>query len=104
NAVIVVLMLFGHGSFSDRDTLLAWGASFGPRTTNGEWWRLFSSAFVHAGLLHAMATIVGTVRVGLILERLVGPASFATTYVAAAILASLASLAGRPVRFTSAHR
>jgi membrane associated rhomboid family serine protease len=97
NAVIVVLMLFGSGSFSDRDTLLAWGASFGPLTTNGEWWRLFSSAFVHAGLLHAAATIAGTLRVGLILERLVGPASFAMTYVAAAVLASLASLAGRPV-------
>jgi membrane associated rhomboid family serine protease len=97
NALIFVFMLFGPGSFSDRDTLLAWGGSFGPRTTNGEWWRLFSSAFVHAGMLHVAATIAGTFRVGVILERLVGPTSFATTYVAAAVLANLASLAGRPV-------
>jgi membrane associated rhomboid family serine protease len=97
NALIFVFMLFGQGSFSDRDTLLAWGGSFGPRTTNGEWWRLFSSSFVHAGLLHVAATLAGTFRVGLILERLVGPISLATTYVAAAILASLASLAGHPV-------
>jgi rhomboid protease GluP len=97
NALIFVLMLFGPGSFSDRDTLLAWGGSFGPRTTNGEWWRLFSSAFVHAGPLHVAATIAGALRVGLILERLVGPTSLAMTYVAAAILASLASLAGHPV-------
>ena len=96
NALIFFFMLFGHGSFSDRDTLLAWGASVGPRTTNGEWWRLFSSAFVHAGMLHVAATIAGTFRVGMILERLIGPTSFATTYVAAAILGSLASLAGQP--------
>jgi hypothetical protein len=44
-----------------------------------------------------VATAVGMFRVGLILERLVGPTTFATTYVAAAILGSLASLAGHPV-------
>jgi rhomboid protease GluP len=97
NLVIFVFMLLGQGSFSDRDTLLAWGGSFGPRTTNGEWWRLFSSAFVHAGMLHVAATIAGMLRVGFIVERLVGASSLATTYVAAAILASLASLAGHPV-------
>jgi rhomboid protease GluP len=97
NLLIFVFMLLGQGSFSDRDTLLAWGGSFGPRTTNGEWWRLFSSAFVHAGILHVAATVAGMFRVGLILERLVGPTTFATTYVAAAILGSLASLAGHPV-------
>lgn len=97
NLLIFVFMLLGAGSFSDRNTLLAWGGSFGPLTTNGEWWRLLSSAFVHAGFLHVAATIAGVLRVGLILERLVGPTSFATTYVAAAILGSLASLAGHPV-------
>jgi rhomboid protease GluP len=97
NLLIFVLMLVGPGSFSDRDTLLAWGGSFGPRTTNGEWWRLFSSAFVHAGFLHVAATLVGMFRIGLLIERLVGPTTLATTYVAAAILGSLASLAGHPV-------
>lgn len=97
NVVIVVLMLFGPGSFSDRDTLLAWGASYGPRTTNGEWWRLLSSMFVHAGVVHALVSVAGTLRVGLMLERLIGPVSFATTYVAAGVIASLASLAAHPV-------
>jgi hypothetical protein len=36
-------------------------------------------------------------RVGLMLERLIGPVSFATTYVAAGVIASLASLAAHPV-------
>src|SRR5262245_57359932 len=97
NVVVFIGMLFGAGAFSDRNTLLAWGASFGPRTTNGEWWRLLGSMFVHAGLIHLLATVAGTLRAGLILERFVGPVAFATTYLAAGVLASLASVAAQPV-------
>lgn len=97
NLAVFLLMLVGPGSFDDRDTLLAWGASFGPRTTNGEWWRLLSSTFVHMGLIHVLASIAGTLRVGLMLERLVGNVAFATTYIAAGVLAGLAGLAMHPV-------
>jgi membrane associated rhomboid family serine protease len=97
NVVIFVGMLFGAGAFSDRNTLLAWGASVGPRTTNGEWWRLLGSMFVHAGLIHLLASVAGTLRAGLVLERFVGPVAFATTYLAAGVLASLASVAAHPV-------
>lgn len=97
NVAIFVVMLVGPGSFDDRNTLLAWGASFGPRTTNGEWGRLLSSMFVHAGLIHVLASVAGTLRAGLMLERLVGPVAFATTYIAAGVLAGLASLATHPV-------
>ena len=97
NVVIFIGMLFGAGAFSDRDTLLAWGASVGPRTTNGEWWRLLGSMFVHAGLIHMLASVAGTLRAGLVLERFVGPVAFATTYLAAGVLASLASVAAHPV-------
>src|SRR5262245_50206795 len=65
NIVIFVFMLFGSGSFSDPNTLLAWGASVGPRTTNGEWWRLVTCSFVHAGMVHVLASTAGTLRVGL---------------------------------------
>jgi hypothetical protein len=42
-------MLFGATAISDPQTLVAWGASLGTRTSNGEWWRLFTSTFVHTG-------------------------------------------------------
>jgi membrane associated rhomboid family serine protease len=97
NVAVFLVMLVGPGSFDDRETLLAWGASFGPRTTNGEWWRLISSTFVHVGLFHVLASVAGTLRAGLMLERLVGNVAFATTYIAAGVLAGLASLAMHPV-------
>ena len=92
NTLIFTFMLFGPGALNDVQTLVNWGANFAPRTTNGEWWRLITATFVHAGMLHLLATIAGLVPLGLILERAVGRVTFATTYVAAGILASVISL------------
>ena len=38
------------------ETLIEWGASFGPRTTNGEWWRLVTATFVHTGCSRSSPT------------------------------------------------
>src|SRR5688572_10637232 len=92
NTLIFTFMLFGPGALNDVQTLVNWGTNFAPRTTNGEWWRLITATFVHAGMLHLLATIAGLVPLGLILERAVGRVTFATTYVAAGILASVISL------------
>jgi membrane associated rhomboid family serine protease len=97
NVVVFFGMVFGAGALAERDTLLAWGASIGPQTTNGEWWRLLTSTFVHMGLVHVVASVAGTLRAGLMLERLVGHVAFATTYVSAGVLGGLATLAIHPV-------
>lgn len=97
NATIFGFMLFGAGAPSDPETLVGWGGNFGPRTTNGEWWRLVTPLFVHSGMLHLLANVAGLVSLGVILERLVGGFAFAAVYVAAGILAGLVSLSASPV-------
>ena len=92
NGLVFVAMLLGSGSLSDPDTLVAWGANFGPRTTNGEWSRMLDAMFVHAGPLHLLATIAGLVQAGLIVERLVGYFTFSAVYIAAGFFASVVSL------------
>jgi membrane associated rhomboid family serine protease len=97
NIVIFLGMCFGTGALSDPTTLIAWGGSVGPRTTNGEWWRLVTSLFVHAGVLRLLANAIGFVSVGFMLERLVGPVAFAVTYVAAGVVAGTAELSAHQV-------
>jgi hypothetical protein len=88
NIAIFIGMCFGTGALSDPATLIGWGGSVGPRTTNGEWWRLVTSLFVHAGVLRLLANAIGFVSVGFMLERLVGPVAFAVTYMAAGLIAA----------------
>jgi membrane associated rhomboid family serine protease len=97
NVTIFLFMLFGAGALSDPQTLVGWGGNFGPRTTNGEWWRLVTSMFVHSGMLQLLVNVAGLVSIGFILERLVGPLAFAAVYVAAGVLACLVSLYVHPL-------
>ena len=75
NLLLFVLMHLGHGAAGAPETLIAWGASAGPRTTNGEWWRLATMLFVHGSVLHLFVDLLGLIAVAPLLERLVGPAA-----------------------------
>ena len=97
-SVLVFLgMLMGRGAMSDPETIVAWGGNFGPRTTNGEWWRLATSLFVHAGFIHLVVNLAGLVQVGITLERLLGHLTVLTVFLAAGLFASLESLSAHPI-------
>lgn len=96
--VVVFLMIGWSGTpAGGPESLVSWGASFGPRTTNGEWWRLAASMFVHTGLLQLIVNCAALVQLGFILERLVGHITFGAVYIAAGVLASLVSLSDYPM-------
>ena len=97
NVAIFIGMVFGAGSLADPATAIAWGGNVGPRTTNGEWWRLISAGFVHAQPVLLVANLAGLFQLGLLLERLVGHIAFAVVYLASGVFASLASLVVLPV-------
>ena len=94
---VAVGMLFGATPFGDRETLLRWGASLGPLTTNGEWWRLLTSAFLHTGLFHLLVNILILFQLGAVQERLTGRLSVAAVYVSAGVFAGLIGLSLYPI-------
>lgn len=83
-------------SFSVRD-LISWGANFGPRTTNGEWWRLLTATVLHAHLPHLIFNMIALLMVGPTVERLVGGRAFVALYVACGLTGSAASLWAHPL-------
>jgi membrane associated rhomboid family serine protease len=93
-------MLFGATAISDPKTPVAWGASLGIRTSNGEWWRLATSAFVHTGTLHVLIDMAVLIQLGVMLERLVGRFTFAAVYLSAGVFAGLINLSAHPVDMT----
>jgi rhomboid protease GluP len=97
NLGLFAAMHAGAGGIADPAMLVAWGGNVGPRTTNGEWWRLVTSIFVHASFWHLLANMAGLVQLGMMLERLVGHAAFAMVYVAAGVFGSLVSVFASPL-------
>jgi len=91
NVIVFVLMLLG-GALGDTQGLIDWGGNMATHTTNGEWWRLVGSTFVHGSLFHLIATLAGLVPLGVILERALGRAAFAGIYVASGMVASVVAL------------
>ncbi len=72
--------------------ILPWGANFNPLTLRNEWWRLFTSMFVHGGYLHILVNMYVLLALGSDLEKYVGSYSFGVVYFLCGIGAGLASL------------
>lgn len=58
---------------------------------NGEWWRLFTSAFLHGSFLHIAFNMYVLFFLGPTLERILGHARFLILYILAALGGSVAS-------------
>jgi len=91
NVLVFMLMLLG-GALDDAQGLIGWGGNIATHTTNGEWWRLLGSTFIHGSLFHLLATLAGLVPLGVILERALGRLTFAAIYLASGMLASVVAL------------
>ena len=97
NLAVVIGMVFHPQLLNDPNPLISWGANFGPRTANGEWWRLITTLFVHASIIDLMVCLLAFVPLGLMLERIVGPLAFAAVYLTAGLFSSLFMLSAFPV-------
>jgi membrane associated rhomboid family serine protease len=56
------------------------GALFGPLVAAGEWYRLVSGGFLHAGLIHLAFNMVALWSLGAMLELAMGRLNYALTY------------------------
>jgi len=79
------------------ESLVRWGADFGPLTSNGQWWRLVSATFLHVGIIHLAFNMYVLWDIGGLVERLVGNAAFLALYLLAGVFGSLASLIWNPL-------
>jgi rhomboid protease GluP len=76
----------------NAQVLQAWGTNFGPLTTDGQWWRLVTSLFLHFGVFHLALNMWALYVGGRLAERLFGSGAFALLYLASGIGGSLSSL------------
>ena len=95
--VFLMMVLQGVPVFSPTaDSVLRWGADYGPLTLHGQWWRMVVSTFLHFGLIHLLFNMFVLLNIGLFMENLAGRIPFITLYLVCGLGGSAASLAWHP--------
>ena len=79
------------GDTRDPQVLIDFGAMFGPLIVGGEYWRLFTAMFLHAGLAHLVMNGLGLFIVGRLVEKSFGHVRFLLIYLLAGLFGSVAS-------------
>ncbi|HYH15739.1 MAG TPA: rhomboid family intramembrane serine protease [Flavisolibacter sp.] len=92
-AVFVTMLCRGVAAFDPNvDTLFAWGGNFAPAVFTGEYWRLFTSLFVHAGVSHLVLNLAALFVIGLHLEPLIGRGRFILCFLLTGLVAGTVSI------------
>lgn len=95
--VFIAMGVAGVGIFEpDGSAVVGWGSNFGPATMSGQWWRLFTSMFLHFGLIHLAFNMWALYQSGRTIERLYGSVRFGLLYLFAGLAGSMASLLWNP--------
>lgn len=94
NILVYLLMIFSgtHLLYPNGLELMEWGANRRLETNSGEWWRLFTSMFLHGGIMHLILNISGLVLVAIFLEPIVGRKKYFIIYILSGLCGSLASI------------
>ncbi len=95
-AVFVVMAGFlgaGWLGVARMEPYIRYGANHGAVTTNGGWWRLLASVFLHYGALHLAFNMWALFQSGQLLERLQGRGLYLVTYLGSGVGGGLLSLA-----------
>ena len=79
------------GGSNNTDVLLDFGAMSAPLISDGEYWRLFTAMFLHAGAMHILFNGLTLFIFGRIVERAYGHVRFALVYLLAGLFGSVAS-------------
>ena len=92
NAVVLLLM-YRAGYPADMRVPAQFGAIYPTYILdNGEWYRLFTAMFVHFGVAHFFANLMGLVVFGTRVERYFGRVALCVIYILSGLLGSVFSL------------
>lgn len=91
--VIVFLFEEGTGGSTGENAVVLYGAQYTPYIIDGhQWWRLFTSIFIHFGISHIFSNMISLSYCGWSLERQYGRIRYLILYLASGIGGNILSL------------
>jgi membrane associated rhomboid family serine protease len=102
NVLVFVGATAGGSSFAGRPegSVAADLGLFGPAVENGDWWRLVTSGFMHAGVLHILFNMYILYWLGTMLEPALGRVRFVALYFTSLLCGSFGVLLLSPDQLT----
>lgn len=97
--VIVWLVMIAKGVspvLPTAEDMRAWGGTSTYDVTHGDYWRLFTSNYLHYGIIHLAANMYSFNNLGRMLEQFIGWWRFALIYTLAGICGSAVSIWWNP--------
>ena len=94
--IYIVTAVQGAGINSPGGNLFTKGLLFGPAVAHGDWWRLITSAFLHANLLHIAFNMLALWWFGAPVEMFLGRARFLLLYLVSGLAGSAGALLATP--------
>jgi len=92
-AVFVAMTLTGISPINPQTgQLLRWGANWGPLSLGVQPWRILTSNYLHAGIIHIGLNMWCLWNLGFLAERIFDPWTYVLTYTACGLAGSIASL------------
>lgn len=89
--ILLFVLVEITGSSEDTTHMIAWGASYTPLLEQGQYYRLFTSMFLHFGTEHLINNMLLLFFAGYYLERYVGKICYLVIYLGGGLLGSLCS-------------
>ena len=90
--IFILMYILGNGS-EDTYTLLKFGANLDVLTKNGQYYRLFTSMFLHIGIIHLLCNMYSLYIIGREVEIVFTKKKYLIIYLLSGIAGSILSLA-----------
>jgi membrane associated rhomboid family serine protease len=94
--VYLAELLEGSGVNANSGWIFEHGALFGPLVAAGDWWRLFTAAFLHYGPFHLGLNMLALWWFGGVVEQALGRGRFLLLYLVSGLAGSAGALLANP--------
>jgi rhomboid protease GluP len=103
NIAVFIAMTASGISWLDPETekVLHWGANYGPKTLNGQYWRVITCMFIHFGIIHIAANMLCLWKLGRLAEKLLDGGALIGVYLLTGMGGALLSLSWNPMRVSA---
>ena len=98
--IYLITVAQGAGLNSPGGALFEKWLLFGPYVARGDWWRLITSAFLHASILHIALNMVALWWLGSMVEQLLGHGRYLALYFTAGLAGAAGALLATPLQPT----